>query len=179
MNIILPPPVVTSSSIEEAIWGNLKGREITDAVNHAYLKIVRWKKNLFKVPSGKVGQEFIEEVNKTLVHYVSGSHFESVALTMSMIIFPLLLQKPSRSSKCRDHTNYLKKRLDLWRAGEIHTLLKQCTIIQDRMKTTKVDSRHHEKVFVRLMLQGKVSAALWWIGSQRSSLLEVDDNILT
>ncbi len=94
VNVILPSPVDTPSSIDKAVWGNLKGSEITYAVNHAHSKIVRWKKNLFKVPSGKAGQEFIEEVNKTLVHYVSGSHFESVALTMTMIMFPLLLQKP-------------------------------------------------------------------------------------
>ncbi len=28
------------------------------------------------------------------------------------------------------------------------------------------------------MLQGKISAALRWVGSQRSSLLEVDDDVL-
>ena len=46
------------------------------------------------------------------------------------------------------------------------------------MKTSKVDANHHEKVFVRLMLQGKVSAALRWVGSQRSGLLEVNDTVL-
>ena len=32
--------------------------------------------------------------------------------------------------------------------------------------------------FVRLMLQGKISAALRWIGSQKSGLLDVDDDVL-
>ncbi len=112
----LPTPIDTVSSIDHAVWGILKGTQITDAVNHAYSVIVRWRKNLFKVPTGKAGQEFIEEVRKTLSHYVSGSHLESVALTMSMIIFPMLLQKPSRSSKSKDHVNYLTKRLALWRS---------------------------------------------------------------
>ncbi len=53
-----------------------------------------------------------------------------------------------------------------------------CTAIQDRLQSVKVDDKHHEKVFVRLMLQGKVSAALRWVGSQRTSLLQVDDEIL-
>ena len=34
------------------------------------------------------------------------------------------------------------------------------TDIQDRLKAPKTDQKHHEKVFARLMLQGKVSAAL-------------------
>ena len=71
---------------------------------------------MFKVPTGRVGQEFIEEVAKTLNHYNSGSHLESIALTMVLIMFPLLLQKPSQSSKSKDHAKYLEKRLVLWRA---------------------------------------------------------------
>ena len=80
-SIMLPSPADTSSTIDEAVWGVLKGTDITAAVNHAYSVVVRWKKNLFRVPSGKAGQEFIDEVVKTLNLYISGSHFESVGLT--------------------------------------------------------------------------------------------------
>ena len=52
------------------------------------------------------------------------------------------------------------------------------TDIQDRLKAPKTDQKHHEKVFARLMLQGKVSAALRWVGSQRSALLEVNEDVL-
>ncbi len=109
----------------------------------------------FMAPTGKAGQDFISEVSKTLSLFVSGSHFESVALTMSMILFPLLLQKPSRSSKAKDHANYLQRRLALWRSGELSKLVKECRTIQDRLKAPKIDKDHHEKVFARLMLQGK------------------------
>ena len=57
-NIVLPSPADTSSTIDEAVWGVLKGTDITSAVNHAYSVVVRWKKNLFRVPSGKAGKEF-------------------------------------------------------------------------------------------------------------------------
>ena len=140
--------------------------------------MVKWKKNLFRVPSGKAGQEFIDEVVKTLTLYLSGSHFESVALTMTMIIFPLLLQKPSKNSKAKDHVAHLEKRLNLWKTGEISKLLKQGTAIQTRLVSSKPSAKHNEQVLVRLMLQGKISAALKWIGSQRSGLLDVDNNIL-
>ncbi|MCP4488385.1 MAG: hypothetical protein GY820_13850 [Gammaproteobacteria bacterium] len=78
----------------------------------------------------------------------------------------------------RDYTEYLRKRLVLWRAGDINKLIKEGSAIQERMKSPKADSKHHEKVFCRLMLQGKISAALRWVGSQQSSLLEVDCNVM-
>ena len=97
---------------------------------------------------------------------------------MVMIIFPLLLQKPSRSSKSKDHILYLERRLTSWKAGELDKLLKECTAIQNRLSKAKVIPGHHEKVFARLMLQGKVSAALRWNGSQRSSLLETTPKVV-
>ncbi len=177
-DIQIPDPEPSVSSIDKASWGILKGSDIATSVQKAYDKIVKWRRNLFKVPTGKIGQEFIEEVAKTISLYTAGSHFESVALTMAMIMFPLLLQKPSQGSKSKDHVEYLKKRLLLWRAGELDNLIKEGSVIQERMKSPKIDSKHHEKVFCRLMLQGKISAALRWIGSQQSTLLDATDEVL-
>ena len=176
--VFLPPPDTTSSSIAQAKWGKLRGAEIADSVNNIYTTVIKWKKNLFAVPTGKVGQEFIDEVSKTINLFTSGSHFEEIALTMVMIMFPLLLQKPSRSSKSKDHVQYLSNRLAMWRSGELQKLVKECLTIQRRMKAPKNDPGHHEKVFVRLMLQGKVSAALKWNGRQRSGLMEASPEVI-
>ena len=35
----------------------------------------------------------------------------------------LTLQKPSRTSKSKDHMNHLKSRLALWKAGDLQALL--------------------------------------------------------
>ena len=43
--------------------------------------------------------------------YLWFSCIQSVALTMHAIIFPLLLQKPSKTSKARDHVAKLKQEL--------------------------------------------------------------------
>ncbi len=176
--VTLPSPDLVLSSIEQAVWGVLKGSEITEVVTDIYSKIVKWKKNMFKVPTGKAGQDFIDEVAKAMTYYTSGSHFESVALTMLMIMFPLLLQKPSRNSKSKDHVQCLVKRLAYWRAGELQKLVKECTVIQGRLNSPKFDPKHHEQVFVRLMLQGKISSALMWIGSQQSHPLQTTDDVI-
>ena len=46
------------------------------------------------------------------------------------------------------------------------------------MNSTKQPPENHEKVFVRLMLQGKISAALKWNGSQRSGLLDATPDVI-
>ena len=177
-DITLPPPEVSRASIDNAVWGVLRGKEIADTVNVVYSKVTKWRKNLFKVPSGAEGEDFISEVTKTINKFISGSHFESIAMTMVMIIFPLLLQKPSRNSKCKEHKEHLSRRLEMWRTGQLHKLLKECSTIQERMNSTKHTPEHHEKVFVRLMLQGKISAALKWNGSQRSGLLDATPDVI-
>ena len=109
----------------------------------------------------------------------SSSATKSAAVTaMVMIMPPLLLQKPSRNSKAKDHKVYLEKRLTLWKEGKIQELIRECRVIQRKLTQGKKKTENVEKVFVRLMLQGKVSAALRWIGSQRSGRMEITEEVL-
>ena len=89
----------THQSIDNAVWGILKGKDITDAVNSAYVEVIRWRRNIFNLATGKAGEEFIDELTKLFVHFNAGDAFESVALTMASIILHLLLQKPAPLSK--------------------------------------------------------------------------------
>ena len=136
-----------------------------------------WRRNLFQVLTGDVGQSFIEELTKTINFFTSYSALEEVALTMVMIMPALLLQKPAKKSKTKDHKAYLEKRLKWWVDGELDLLVREGTAIQERLAKSKMSKDHCEKVFVRLMLQGKVSAALRWIGSQATSVLPADDDV--
>ena len=98
-------------ALSTAKWGVLKGLEIAETVNTAYAQIVKWRRNLFQVPTRIVGQLFIEEMTKTVSLFTSSSALEEVALTMVMVMPPLLLQKPSRKSKTKEDVTYLEKRL--------------------------------------------------------------------
>ena len=95
----------------------------------------------------------------------SGSNFEPIALTMLMILFTLLLQKPSDGSK---QMGYLEKRLMWWKEGKVQLLLDECRAVQDRLhksKSTPQEGQGNVKAFTRLMLQRRVSAALRFICS--------------
>ncbi len=133
---------------------------------------------VFKVPSGKAGKSFVEEMSNIIGYYTNGTAMEEIAITMVMIMPALLLQKPSKNSKSKLHAEYLEKRLSWWKKGDISSLIKEGEAIQKKLVKGKISKEHKEKVFVRLMLQGKVSSAMRWIGSQSTSLLQVDEEVL-
>jgi hypothetical protein len=172
-----------AAAIENAVWGEMRGTELADSVNNAYSEVTRWRRNIFNLPTGKAGEGFIEELTKLYLHFNIGDAFESIALTMASIIFHLLLQKPAPNvrapMKTRDHIRYLEKRLVQWRNGELDNLLREGRAIQNSFsKKKKTRSQKKDKRFISLMEQGKVSAAIRCIGSQETSVLDVNNEVL-
>ena len=77
-----------------------------------------------------------------------------------------MLQKPSKSSKARDHAKYLLARLDKWKAGDIKGILNECKAIQKRISASNKHSLlSNRKAFCRLMLAGKLRQALKFINN--------------
>ena len=56
----------------------------------AYSKVVHWRLNSFKVPTGKAGKEFFHELSCLFSAFASASSMESVAL-IATIVMPILL----------------------------------------------------------------------------------------
>ena len=132
-------------------------------ITNGYLEMVKWRRNLFQLPTGNVGNQFIEETIKVIRMFNSGSDLEPIALTMLMLMFPLLLQKPAPGSKVKTNITYLEKRLKWWREGQIELLFDECRAVQNRLEDAKTVPEDNVKSFTRLMLQGRVSAALRFI----------------
>ena len=91
-------------------------------IDTAYNDIIHWKRNLFLLPSGAAGKSFIQEITRLLQAFANGSQLESIALKASFVMQILLLQKPSKKSKSKDHISHLKRRLELWKQGDIPLL---------------------------------------------------------
>ena len=167
--------------ITRSKWGMLKGEQIITNCKRVYAEVVNWKRNLFLLPSGAAGKQFIEELNKVVSGFASKASYESAVMEMIMIMPALLLQKPTKKSKSAQHVQALKRRLILWTEGklDLDELLREGKAIQQRMKKSKHSKEHTEQVFVRLMLQGKVSAAMRWIGTNAAGLCEATDEVIT
>ena len=55
--------------------------QCVSAVSKCYFTAVHWCPNLFRVPSVKVGEAFIQDLSQLFKSYGSSSALESVALT--------------------------------------------------------------------------------------------------
>ena len=79
----------------------------------------------------------------------------------AMVMPALLLQKPHPRSKAKEHVLHLERRLKLWESGRLKELMDQGRTIQcqlNRNPPRKLEDT--ARVFAKLMMEGKVRAAL-------------------
>ena len=85
-----------------------------------------------------------------------------IALKALHIMPALLLQKPSKCSKSKDHLKALERRMVLWEEGDIAELLDEGIAIQNKLVTSNA-TMHIGKLsskFKQLMQKGNVNGAL-------------------
>ena len=162
----LPPyPQVCSPCFK---WGDCEGPMFQEAIKKAYNQVVHWHRNIFKIPSGK-GKMVVKELTRLFESCTDATTLESVAITAAMVLPSLILQKPHRSSKTKEHVTYIERRMKLWQEGNLVDLLKEGQTIQQQLQHSAQDKRSEEQLarsFSKLMMEGKVRAALCLITKQ-------------
>ena len=172
---VAPLPPFSKSPEIPFCWGEVDGVSFSTDLNKIYDEIVHWKKNVFKVPSGKAGTAFVRELSRLFRAFADSSALEGVALKAAMTMPALLLQKPFPSSKSRDHVQRLDHRLQLWKDGNLNALLSEGRTIQGQLKG--VSPRRYESLsrkFANLMMEGKVRAALRLLSESSGDVLPLD-----
>ena len=101
----------------------MEGSAFTEVIDRVYAGIVHWRRNLFKVPSGKVGKAFVSEMGRLLHAYAENSPLERIALKCAMTMPALLLRRPHRSAKTKEHSMCLERQLKSWEKGDTGDLL--------------------------------------------------------
>ena len=178
----LPQFVVVNRIPTQAING-VSGEEFVGFVDNTYNAILKWRKNLFKLPSGNASKKFVTSLTEWIGHFNSDTALKGIALKVFHILPALLLQKPSRNSKAKEHLKCLERRLALWEAGDLTALLAEARVIQDRLKktsnSTKRQSDDVARIFARHMLEGKVNAALKFLSEENGGgVHKVTDKIM-
>ena len=115
-----------------------------------------------------MGKSFVRELSHLFLAYAEGTALESIALRAAMTMPMLLLQKPHRTSKSKDHVSCLERRMQLWKDGALSDLLLEGRTIQDRLNmSTKQESDDvkMKRIFLREMSKGNVKGALHAISS--------------
>ena len=95
-----------------------------------------------------------------------------------MILPHLLLQKSCHTSKAKDHSELLGRRLYVWKQGDIDCLMREGRVLQRSLDTNhrQNDDRTASR-FSRLMLAGKTKAALRLLSDEGGSTLQVHQRI--
>ena len=182
----LSPPLeagAANSAVNNCIESNFwlkTADEILNEVSPIYNTIVHWRKNLFKLPSGNSGKAFIAEMTKQIDLFTTNSPLKNISLTSLMIMPQLLLQKPSKNSKAKDHSIALKRRLDLWNNGKLQELLNETASIQNRLPKTRERTKDEiHQLFSKYMMEGKVNAAIRLLSDSGSKgVLQPTDAVL-
>jgi hypothetical protein len=78
-----------------------KKANIQTKVDDIYCKIVGWQKNLFMVPRGKAGKDFILELTRLINLFNFKTDWMDLSLSLVHIFLPITLQKPHNRSKPR------------------------------------------------------------------------------
>lgn len=86
----MPPPRFS--------WGEIDSEAFIQQLNNAYTEVTHWRRNIFTIPTGKAGKEFVRELSRLFRGYAEASALESIALKAASVLCILLLQKPSQSS---------------------------------------------------------------------------------
>ena len=93
----------------DTITARNNGEEFVNLINDIYNEIAQRRKNIFKLPSGKAAKSFITELTFWLEHFNKNSEYQYIALKVYFILPSLLLQKPSKKSKYKDHCRKLEE----------------------------------------------------------------------
>lgn len=156
-------------------WGALTGEEFCDAIRSAYSEAVHWRRNVFMVPSGKIGKQFVGELTSLFSAYAQHSAMEVIVFDAAMVACTLLLQKPQPASKSRDHVQALERRLKAWREGDIDGLMREGRTIQNHLNPSHHGSRDDSnrlqqdvRIFTKLIFEGKIHSALRYISENQS-----------
>ena len=161
-------------------WGPLERQEFCDKVNEAYEEVVYGDGISSKYLLAPLEiKAFVAEVARLFQAYADNSSLEGITMKACTIIPILLLQKPSRTSKSKDHASHLQRRLEFWHGGEIETLLSEGRCIQKHLHRgiRQPDDEAIARVFRDLMLQGKTQSALRYLS--RVAAMVVCSNWMT
>ena len=164
------------------LWNNIvTGEQVCDFLISAYDEVVHWGPNVFLIPYGKAGKHFIKELARLYQAFAEDTALSSIALMACSVLQPLLLQKPYKQSKAKDHSAHLLRRLELWNQGSFDALIKEGRCIQDHLKrglSSRNEPKDPSRLFDHLMSEGKVSMALRLLSEKsKGGVLSLDSSI--
>ena len=111
------------------------------------------------LPRGNAGKRYIDEITRLMGAWINDSPMKNIVFKAIMVMPNLLLQKPSKQSKAKDHLNALDRRINLWISEELvleGETIQKCLKSVNRPKSILEIS----KMFRQEMEKGNVNGAM-------------------
>lgn len=156
-------PHFNTTNLPNFVWGDTDGETLSSRLKKAYEEVVSWKRNLFEVPRGKAGTDFVSEVTRLIEAYNDATALESIALKAVMVMPSLLLQRPHARSSTKDNIRCLEERLSKWKKGDLDSLVHEGRTVQSQLNTHQIqhqDEGRTARSFEKLVSAGNVKAAM-------------------
>ena len=175
-----PLPSPSTMPVPTFTWGEFDSAHIMKLMDEAYSEAVLGLETFSKSPLVRLEKTFASELSRLYLAYGDCSSLEAIALKACTVMPILLLQKPFSSSKQKEHSACIARRLAIWKKGDIGSLLAECHTIQSRLSKLRPagsqDQPNLEHTFSKLMFQGKTNEALEVLSKQgRGEILCADD----
>ena len=120
-------------------------------------------------------KSFTAELSRLFSAFATGSALEQIALKAATVLPLLMLQKPCRSSKTIVNIKCLVKRLELWKEGDLTSLLREGRAIQARLPKAH-PSRSEQQLSRSFAIHGKTQAALQLLSNKgKGDVLHLND----
>jgi hypothetical protein len=156
-----------------------------DDVEQAYESIVYWRKNLFQLPSGKIGKIVVSEMTRIVNLWNDDTMWSGHAWKMMMILPNLLLQRTTnvKNTKYTNKVNkeHLERRFDLWRKGKVKELLNEGQALQNRLPSFTANASDGSELarrFRNLMTSGNVNGAIRLLNESTKGLLQMNNDTI-
>ena len=146
-------------------YGTIPSRNEGDAVESIWRScwrvIIQHIGNHYILPGGPIDLHYVETLAEEINHLAVGNFSSDGVLVFSSMI----LQRDRMVCKGVDIRRLLGWRLQLWQQGEFDLLLQEaCHCDQTLRRCLHIvsDDNSIVRIFTKLMLQGKVKAAIRW-----------------
>ena len=127
-----------------------------------WLSIVSLSGSHYHLPGGSVGRKYVDQLTHELSHFSAGNYPSERFIIFSSVV----LQRDRSVVKGADIRRVIERRLIMWDKGDFDLLVQEAERCDRSLRPrTKFnhDKTHTATVFTRLMLQGKVKAAVRWL----------------
>ena len=137
-----------------------------------------WKKDFFELPKCRNGKEFIRVMTRLTTLWSSKSPDRNFCLKALMVMPSLLLLRTSNKAKTVENKTHLARRLEVWKERKANEVLHEGMTIQSRKKMynkTTVSEEELSRKFSRLMMEGKLNAAIRLLEGSSPTVLPLTD----